>query len=515
MGSSSLRSSFPFRLLVAACLAFVATTAVASAATPARPLATAVIESDEIWSDADAPLMAQRIRASGATFVRTALSWYGTAPYERPAGFNPEDPNHPSYNWSAFDRKLRIYARYGLQPIVAVYDGPPWARYFRSYLTNSVVDPVEYGRFMKAAATRYSGSTPGLPRVRYWQIWVEPNLHTFYAPQFNEGTGEPYAPRIYREMVNNAADAIHSVHADNIVIAGNTAPFRDVEPMTRRFNERWGPLTFMREFLCLGRDLRPSCNEGVPVRFDAYGHDPYTNGGPTHQANLPDDVSIGDLPEMRAVLDAAVRAGHVRSNGPVRFFAMEFGWDTNPPDPQALPLGLHTRWTAEALYRMWTHGVTIVTWLQLRDAPFPRFFVQSGLWWNGRDSRGANPIQRDRPKPALQAFRFPLVGFVERGRVMVWGRTPAGRRARVLVEQSFRGGWKRLGILPTNGFGIFQQRFRTATTGFVRARTLDRGERAVPFSLRNVPDCFVQAFGTVPGVIESDPSNPRYCISRR
>ncbi len=65
----------------------------------------------------------------------------------------------------------------------------------------------------------------------------------------------------------------------------------------------------------------------------------------------------------------------------------------------------------------------------------------------------------------------------------------------MLVEQQFRGGWERLALLRTNGHGIFQARFATNKTGFVRARTADRGERAVPFSLKAVPDRFFNPFG--------------------
>ena len=122
-------------------------------------------------------------------------------------------------------------------------------------------------------------------------------------------------------------------------------------------------------------------------------------------------------------------------------------------------------------------------------------------------------MSTDRPKPALTAFRFPLVAFPQRGAVSVWGRTPASRQARVLVQQSFRGGWKTLGTLRTSPSGVFQARFRSSPVGNVRARTLDRNEQALPFSLKAVADCFVVPFGTVPGTIE-DTNDPRLCASR-
>jgi hypothetical protein len=73
-------------------------------------------------------------------------------------------------------------------------------------------------------------------------------------------------------------------------------------------------------------------------------------------------VSIGDLPEANRLLRAAVRARHVVSRGRVQLSVTEFGWDSKPPDDYAVPLKLHARWVAEALYRMWLDGVTLVTW---------------------------------------------------------------------------------------------------------------------------------------------------------
>src|SRR5213075_986822 len=93
----------------------------------------------------------------------------------------------------------------------------------------------------------------------------------------------------------------------------------------------WGPLSFMRRLLCLSRALRPTC--GFRVRFDVWSTHPYTSGGPTHHAIKPNDVSLGDLPKMRAVLDAAVRAHHILSSGRPEFWVTEFSWDSKPPDP--------------------------------------------------------------------------------------------------------------------------------------------------------------------------------------
>jgi hypothetical protein len=153
-------------------------------------------------------------------------------------------------------------------------------------------------------------------------------------------------------------------------------------------------------------------------------------------------------------------------------------------------MALAKRWVAEALYRMWLNGVSVVTWFQLRDLPLTTSYLQSGLYFGGR------PLASTKPKPTLEAFRFPLVAFKSGLRaVLVWGRTPGGVSARVLVERSFKGGWKALGTLRSDSNGIFRGRFRTTTTGSVRARLASTGERSLPFSLRPVPDHFYYPFG--------------------
>jgi hypothetical protein len=337
--------------------------------------------------------------------------------------------------------------------------------------------PVDLGQFAKAAASRYSGSFPNLPRVRYWQVWNEPNLTLYLTPQLSGST--PVSPGWYRDMVNRFAEGVKSIHPANPVIAGGQSPFGNSVNLP--------PLRFMRELLCLTASLKPKCKE--KTHFDIWAHHPYTSGGPTHHANDPGDVSIGDLPEMRRVLLAGVKAGNVVSNGPVKFWVTEFSWDTNPPDPKAVPINLQSRWVAEALYRMWKDGVTLVTWFTLRDEPITQGFFQSGLFFGGTS------LAKARPKPTFTAFRFPLVGIPVRHGFVVWGRTPAGRRRSVIVEQTFKGGWSRIATLRTDGSGIFQKTFKRPATGSVRARLVGLPDKTLEFRLRRGFDHVYNPFG--------------------
>jgi hypothetical protein len=464
--------------------------ALPSQAPAARPLETGIHEHLPIpWVD----IGNTRIRATGASTTRLLVYWRSIAP-ETPVGLNATDPGAPQYNWANLDRQVESAVAHGLAPIIFMTRPPLWAQPLGQVPSEwGSADPSHLSQFMTAIARRYNGNykpvgrAHPLPAVRRWEIWNEPNLARFFQPQFSL-TGQSAAPYNYHNMVNAAAAAIHAVNPANFVIAGATSPFGGAGEHT--------PLDFMRKVLCIGPGSPPQPICSTRIEFDAWSHHPYTQGGPTHHAWGPDNVSIGDLPEMRRVLNAAVRAGHVRSARPPELWVTEFSWDTKPPDPKGISSALHARWTSEALYRMWRAGVSHVTWWLLRDQPLSSPF-QSGFYFCGArttadDGTCNQTMTRDRRKPSFRAFRFPFVAFARSRGVYTWGRTPFGRPARVVVERSAGSGWRRLGVLRTNQYGIFQRTWRGVSgRGVVRARIV-RGERSRGFSLKRVPDRFIE-----------------------
>ena len=436
----------------------------APAVSALRPLQTAIVDPDA-FTGADADLELGRAADAGASVIKVPLFWDSVAPSTRPAGFTPSDPADPSYDWSAMDAELRLLKAHGLTPLVYVASAPGWA--MRTDDGVARPDPAQLGAFTLAAVKRYSGSS-GLPRVRYWEAWNEPNKVP--GPAY-KASAAPW----YRELVNAFAQSVHS-RAGNLVVAGGLAPF-GVSTVV-------APLAFMRSLLC----LKPACDD--PVHFDVWSTDPYTAGGPTHHAYRPNDVSIGDLPQMKAVLDAGIAAGHVVSTQPVRFWVTEFSWDSDPPDPAGVPAKLEGRWVAEALYRMWSDGISLVTWFTIRDHPITLSPYQSGLYY-----AASNP-QNDRPKPALTAFRFPFVAFAQDGKISVWGRTPLSNSTAVEVEQQTGSGWKRVATLDANGVGIFSSDLHTGLKGPLRAVIPEEDVTSLAFSLVRPPDAIYQPFGT-------------------
>jgi len=426
-----------------------------------------------------------RARAAGTTIVRIPVVWSDIAPAAPSARFGATNPNDASYNWAALDAQVGLAVAHHLEPLLSIYHAPTWAEHGSGDKSTGAVgvSASALGDFATAIATRYDG-TDGQPQVRYWGAWNEPNVNVYLSPQYAHGA--PASPATYRTMLNTFAAAVHRINARNVVVAGDLSPFTVVRGATVTI----GPLEFMRELLCMSVGDHPHATCNTKVDFDVWAHHPYTSGGPTHKAFNPNDVSLGDLPRMHALLDAAYAAGHIVSHGTPGFWVTEFSWDSSPPDPKGIPLALHARWTAEALYRMWQAGVDVVIWLQLYDDPFPADAAQAGLYFLPTASGAA------RPKPSLTSFTFPFVAYLASGGVSVWARTPWGRPGTVVVQRKVGSAWRSIATMRSDRFGIVQGKIAGQFTkkDWLRARV--GGKTGIPFSLTQPPDRFVDPFGT-------------------
>ncbi len=447
---------------------------VLAAATPAgaAPLRTALVD-PSAFSGPNMDLAFAKSRAAGASIVRLNLYWRNVE-LSRPA--DRTNPDDPAYNWGPTDNEIVRAVAHGFDPLVVIMSAPDWeSSSGQGPPGTNRPDADAFGAFARAAARRYSGTfvpnqdpyAESLPRVRFWQAWNEPNRDYFFRPQFSGRT--MVSPGLYRTMVNRFAEGVRSVHSTNLVVAGGLAPLgRPGKP---------APLAFMRSFLA------------SPVKFDIWAHHPYTSGGPMHHATARDDVALGDMPEMRALLNQRIKARRIVSTGRVQFWVTEFSWDSAPPDRRALPQTLHQRWVAEALYRMWRSGVELVTWFKIWDDPLRSTPYQSGFY------TGPN----GRAKGSLKAFRFPTVAFRQTRGIYVWGRTPTSQRGTVVVELKSGRRWRRLGTVRAGTGGMFARTFRSsARKGYVRARF--GGEYSLGFSLTPSRDRYVNPFGCGGGI---------------
>jgi hypothetical protein len=475
-------------LLIGATILASALPAIAGrpATAEARPLFTGISGIAEYE-----PLAFQRAKDAGADYVRLSVDWSEVAPSRPPAAWQPDSPVDPHYDWRHTDEGVIMATQAGLAPVLMIEEAPSWAQGCRTTLGgNCDDDPAALAAFATAAARRYSGAYPDLPRVWYWQALNEPNLSLYFNPQFE--AGQPVSADRYRVLLEAFYAAVKSVDPSNLVVAAGLGPIA-VPKYTI------GPIRFLRELLCMrGRErfrpARGNCGGGVP--FDIFDIHPYTTGGPTHTGGA-NDVELGDLPKLRALLNAADKAGRIRGafkHTPL--WVGELSWDSNPPDPGGLKMKIETRWVAEALYRSWKAGVRVFFWFTLRDrsrqpgVPFSET-LESGLYF-----RAPDPAQ-DQPKEVLYAFRFPFVAYPIRKGLSFWGRTPGSRPGKVAIQVRRGRGWRRVLTARADGSGLFRGlarvRYGQSKQGSVRA--VYRGHASRPFSMKPVPDFRQPPFG--------------------
>jgi hypothetical protein len=444
-------------------------------------------------STADNATELERIQAAGAKYTAIHVYWSQIAPSgtTKPDGFQADDPADSNYKWAGTDNQVTAAVAAGLKPMVFITQAPEWAEgsgIGPQDQGSHKPSPSELAKFVTAAATRYSGSFDDLPRVQYWAIWNEPNLNTFLDPQVVNK--KAFSPTWYRSMLNTAADAIHGVNAANVVIGGETAPFGKTSA-TRNATR---PITFMENVLCVKEKkvvnkktkavtytYKASCK--TKTKVDVWSHHPYTQGGPTMKSPNHGNASLGDMGEMRSVLNAAIKANHVVSSQKPRLWVTEFSWDSKPPDPGGVPIALETRWVSQMLYQMRISGVSLVSWFLLRDDPLESTPYQSGLYYRGSD------ISSDRAKPILRAFRFPFVAMPQtvKGKttVTLWGRTPAGKSGQVLIESKSGSNWKKVKTLSADSFGIFKARIaKPAGATSFKALLSDGSDQSAAFALK-------------------------------
>ena len=481
-------------LLVAALLCAAAAPAAARAAAPPET----VLQDDAMLlhggDDGVRDAMA-RLRELGVDRVRLTAGWSVIAP--RPdAAVRPEfddtDPAaYPAAAWANLDRAVRDARAAGLAVMIDIaFWAPRWATHDAGAGTaggrfRTDIDAAAYARFAHAVATRYAGGytppapkkdapspppkqdllgallggsrsqpddakpdpgTTPLPAAGVFTIWNEPNHPGFVMPQWERrGDGWwPHSADVYRAMVRAAYPAIKAAAPVSTVLIGATSsggssiPGRSGVP----------PLRFIRALACVDDRWRQittgSCAGFTTLPGDGWSHHPYSlRTVPEAQPLNRDKLPVASTPRLLAALRRLAREGRL-APGATQLWMTEYGYETNPPDPQA-PFGPGEQAGLLArAERLGTADPAVRSWPQflLRDRPSgaagPRMRI-GGDWQTGlEDENGV-------PKPAFAAFRTPVVALCRGARsprVLVWGRWRGVAGAVAQVERATAaGGW--------------------------------------------------------------------------
>ncbi|MBQ6620569.1 MAG: beta-galactosidase [Thermoguttaceae bacterium] len=140
----------------------------------------------------------QAIREAGIRFVRADFVW---SIIENPQG---------TWDFSRIDATLDEMDKYGLTMLPILDYDTSWSR--------PVVEHLDaWGEFVRTTVSRYKD------RIRYWEIWNEPNLQQFW---FFEPNAEEYT-----KLLVESSRIIHEIDPDLKVVYGGTSgiPYKFIE----------------------------------------------------------------------------------------------------------------------------------------------------------------------------------------------------------------------------------------------------------------------------------------------
>ena len=217
-----------------------------------------------------------------------------------------EDRRHQPYRsaWDKYDHIVALAAQYNMGLIVRISNPPAWSR-AEGDAAGTFAPPDDYGDFADfagALAARYKS------RVRYYQIWNEPNI-------FPEWGVYPTDPEAYTQLLKVGANAIRAVDPDAVIIAGALAATIDLDGTTiggRGFSD----LLFLQRMY----------DAGAAPYFDIMAAQGYGLwSGPTDRRMHPRVMNFGRPQFIRDLMVA-------NGDGHKPIWISEMNWNAAPPD---------------------------------------------------------------------------------------------------------------------------------------------------------------------------------------
>jgi hypothetical protein len=384
------------------------------------------------------------IQALGADTLRVEVKWAEVAPSpgaRKKPKFNATDPGaYPGFQ--PYDDVIARAAGRGLRVMLTLApDAPRWAT-GRARGRNYKISSTEFAAFARAVGRRYSGIYGGLPAVKYWSIWNEPNHIFFVSPRAQ-------APSIYRAMVARGLPALRATAPKGSkIFVGELAPVGTATKVI-------GPLRFLQQWLCLNKSFRRaggrSCKHFKKVNANGFAHHPY--GPTTSVPKRRDIINMLVIRRLGSALDRAGRAGRITRRLPI--YSTEFGYQTNPPDPF---VSTSPARQAELLNRLeqYSYGYS-------RLKSYSQYLLfddnarsgSSALRWAGFQT--GLRFSSGKAKPSFDAYKLPLTVKRRGGGVSIWGHVRPGTGTRFVQLQRKSGGKFANDGSPirTNGGGYF------------------------------------------------------------
>ncbi|MBN1399398.1 MAG: cellulase family glycosylhydrolase, partial [Anaerolineae bacterium] len=212
--------------------------------------------------------------------------------------------------WEKYDRIVDLAESYGLEVIARLDNSPAWSRAVGDAPGWSLAPPddfEDFGDFCYTLVSRYKG------RIRYYQIWNEPNIY----PEWGD---QPADPAAYVELLKIAYRRAKEADPDCVVIAAGLA--QTIEETPAEFGPRnLSDLLYLEKMYAAG----------AQGHFDVMGAQVYGLWtGPYDRRASRDRTNFS-----RAQLLREIMVRHGDADKPI--WATEVGWNTLPDDFQGTP----------------------------------------------------------------------------------------------------------------------------------------------------------------------------------
>jgi hypothetical protein len=374
--------------VLAATLAAAAGLCVPAASASAHMQIGVFDEGETFFDDTNAVFA--RYQALRVQVLRVNLYWGGKLGVAKVRPFDAADPRDAAYDWSLYDRTAAYAFASGIKVLFSITGTPRWANNDQS--PNR--PPLNYDdlrAFAYAATARYSGTYSGvdgrtLPAVHLWAAWNEPNNPAFLRPQYVRKGGKwvIQSAIAYAKICNAVYTGVHStMYQGEQVACGVTGPRGNNNPGSVRPSV--SPIAFL-----------DAAKRAGMKSFDAYAHNPYygvptetptTKPPPTSSGHAPTAVTLANIDTLTTEIS--------RLYGPKKLWITEYGYQTNPPDPQfGVSWALQARYLTQAFaIARKNPRVDMMLWFLVRDEP-----VISG-WQSGLVTADG------RKKPSFSAFQ--------------------------------------------------------------------------------------------------------------
>ena len=212
-------------------------------------------------------------------------------------------PGTTSSSWAKYDKMVELAEKSGLQIIARVDRPPTWAKPAAGSGKGPIENYSDYGDFVYTLAKRYAG------RIRYLQIWNEPNL-------YYEWGGVQPSSRDYVALLRLAYGRAKQADPNVLIISAPLAP--TLERSVRALSD----LDYLQQMY----------DEGAKGYFDILGANAFGQAFPPEDPPDPNRLNFQRVVLLRRIMEKNGDANKA-------VWINEYGWNAAPDDfaPELLP----------------------------------------------------------------------------------------------------------------------------------------------------------------------------------